>query len=379
MPLPEESAGVLDALASLTVDDATWKAVAAARASFGAAAEEWLTRRHDAWREPGAAIRRWVEDAAAVRAEADELTQLTKARSELAKVTRRDADRAIPRGRRAVGAHLAVAATGEQRRAGRDQARRAPAPGGTSRFRVAVDGTRTPALAVMSQGELHALGLALFLPAPAAGEPLPVRGNRRPGAEMDPAKVDGLARVLPTWRRTRQVVVFTHDDRLRRRRAQLGIDAAVLRVDRGPGSAVVVRPQSDAVTRMLEEARVLAGDPDVPVDVARLVSPNLCRQALETALARSYRRARHGRRRARRGRRRAPQTPRASTSSPPSASSSDATKHGQVLGRLNNRWGPGASDTFKALNQAGHIGLHGNDQVIDLVDAARKLIGQVAA
>lgn len=247
-------------------------------------------------------------------------------------------------------------------------------------FDVVVDGTAGQALGVMSQGELNALALSVFLPRATQPEsPFRFVVIDDPIQAMDPAKVEGLAQVLDELAVERQVLVFTHDLRLVDAIVQLGIDATVLRVDRSPGSAVAVRPQSDAVGRLLEEAGALAGDPDVPIDVARLVSPNLCRQALETALARNYRRTRHN----------AGDQPGDIEAALRDAKGlyelaalglfEDATKHNQVLGRLNNRWGPAAADTFKALNQSGHIGLHSNDQVIDLVDAARKLIGQVAA
>jgi wobble nucleotide-excising tRNase len=80
---------------------------------------------------------------------------------------------------------------------------------------VTVDGQDGAALGVMSQGELHALGLALFLPrATADDSPFRFVVIDDPVQSMDPAKVDGLARVLSTVAARRQVIVFTHDDRL---------------------------------------------------------------------------------------------------------------------------------------------------------------------
>lgn len=80
---------------------------------------------------------------------------------------------------------------------------------------VTVDGIKGAALSVMSQGELHALGLALFLPRATAMEsPFGFLVIDDPVQSMDPAKVDGLARVLTHVAQTRQVLVFTHDDRL---------------------------------------------------------------------------------------------------------------------------------------------------------------------
>lgn len=78
------------------------------------------------------------------------------------------------------------------------------------RLEVSVDGAGGTALGVMSQGELHALALALFLPrATAAGSPFRFLVIDDPVQSMDPAKVDGLARVLSETARNRQVVVFT--------------------------------------------------------------------------------------------------------------------------------------------------------------------------
>ncbi len=50
---------------------------------------------------------------------------------------------------------------------------------------------------------------------------------------MDPAKVDGLAHVLEVAK-ARQVIVFTHDDRLPEAARRLRLDARVLEVTRRP-------------------------------------------------------------------------------------------------------------------------------------------------
>lgn len=82
-------------------------------------------------------------------------------------------------------------------------------------LQVTVDGTPAEALGVMSQGELHSLALSLFLPrATLAESPFRFICIDDPVQSMDPARVEGLARVLADAARTRQVIVFTHDDRL---------------------------------------------------------------------------------------------------------------------------------------------------------------------
>jgi DNA repair exonuclease SbcCD ATPase subunit len=91
----------------------------------------------------------------------------------------------------------------------------------------------------MSKGELHCLALSLFLPRAMLPEsPFRFLVIDDPVQSMDPARVDGLARVLEEVARTRQLVVFTHDDRLREAVCRLGIDARILEVARQPGSVV---------------------------------------------------------------------------------------------------------------------------------------------
>ena len=68
---------------------------------------------------------------------------------------------------------------------------------------VTVDGVEGAALGVMSQGELHSLALSLFLPrATLAESPFRFIVIDDPVQSMDPARVDGLARVLESAPRT---------------------------------------------------------------------------------------------------------------------------------------------------------------------------------
>jgi energy-coupling factor transporter ATP-binding protein EcfA2 len=79
---------------------------------------------------------------------------------------------------------------------------------------VSVDGAPGSALGVMSQGEVNALALAVFLPrARLPASPFRFLVIDDPVQAMDPAKVDGLARVLEKAAADRQVIVFTHDNR----------------------------------------------------------------------------------------------------------------------------------------------------------------------
>ena len=149
---------------------------------------------------------------------------------------------------------------------------------------VTIDGVPGAALSVMSQGELHALGLALFLPrATAADSPFGFIVIDDPVQAMDPAKVDGLARVLSSVALSRQVIVFTHDDRLPAALRQLQLPATVLAVTRRERSIVTIRPVSNPVKRYLEEAQVLAKTDALSEGVRAVAVAGLCRGAIEAA------------------------------------------------------------------------------------------------
>jgi hypothetical protein len=149
---------------------------------------------------------------------------------------------------------------------------------------VTIDGVEGAALSVMSQGELHALGLALFLPrATAAESPFGFLVIDDPVQSMDPAKVDGLARVLSHVALTRQVVVFTHDDRLTSAMRQLQLPATVWAVTRRERSVVAVKKTDDPISRYLDDARAMARTSQLPEEVRRVAVAGLCRGALEAA------------------------------------------------------------------------------------------------
>jgi hypothetical protein len=149
---------------------------------------------------------------------------------------------------------------------------------------VTIDGVPGAALSVMSQGELHALGLALFLPrATAADSPFGFVVIDDPVQAMDPAKVDGLARVLSSVARSRQVVVFTHDDRLPAALRQLQLPATVLAVTRRERSVVSVRKVGDPVSRYLDDARAIAKTDALPATARAVAVAGLCRGAMEAA------------------------------------------------------------------------------------------------
>ena len=107
---------------------------------------------------------------------------------------------------------------------------------------VSIDGKKGSALSVMSQGELHSLALSLFLPrATLEYSPFRFLLIDDPVQSMDAARVEGLARVLELVAKKRQVVIFTHDDRLREAIERLKIPVDVREVLRHDGSVVEVR------------------------------------------------------------------------------------------------------------------------------------------
>jgi hypothetical protein len=159
---------------------------------------------------------------------------------------------------------------------------------------VTVDGVEGAALGVMSQGELHALALSLFIPRATLPEsPFRFLVIDDPVQSMDPARVDGLARVLEAASKDRQVLVFTHDDRLPEAMRRLGVQATIVEVTRREGSKVETRESKDPVKRYLDDAFAVAkSEQGVPEKIARRVVPGLCRLAIDAACMEVVRRKR---------------------------------------------------------------------------------------
>lgn len=246
---------------------------------------------------------------------------------------------------------------------------------GTSRrvrLDVTVDGAPGPALGMMSQGELNALALSVFLPRAAmASSPFRFVVIDDPVQSMDPAKVAGLARVLAAWAHDRQVVVFTHDERLPAAIRRLDLPARILNVNRRPDSVVEIRPDGDPVSRLLDDADAVAREPRMPAEVVAIVVAGICRDAVEARLttAATGLGLRHGRRladvetdlvAAKRLREKAAL-----------AFFGDAERHGEVRGEL-MRLGHRHAETFDLVNTAVHTGVSGDARL--LVSATRRLI-----
>jgi ABC-type lipoprotein export system ATPase subunit len=165
---------------------------------------------------------------------------------------------------------------------------------GTSRrvdLEVRVDGTEGAALGVVSQGEINCLALSLFFPRATLPEsPFRFLVIDDPVQAMDPARVDGLAKVFADMAADRQVIVFTHDDRLPESLRRLGLAHTAKEVTRRPGSVVSVRDKLDPVVQYFRDAWAVAKDDQLPDGVASRVVPGMCRLGLEAAFTEKARR-----------------------------------------------------------------------------------------
>ncbi len=149
-----------------------------------------------------------------------------------------------------------------------------------------VDGVPAGALSVMSQGELHALALALFIPRATTPPDSPFRFLvlDDPIQAMDPAKIDGFLDVLVELSKTRQVIVFSHDDRLPAAiRARSIPPAQLLDVTREEGSVVVVKQNDSPAQRYIADATAVILDDSLDDMVKRKAAPGLFRMAVEAA------------------------------------------------------------------------------------------------
>lgn len=162
-----------------------------------------------------------------------------------------------------------------------------PTPVGNVRrveIAAAVDGADAGALGVMSTGELHALALALFIPRATRPEsPFRFIVLDDPIQAMDPSKIDGFVTVLAELAATRQVVVFSHDDRLPEAMRRLAGNARIIEVTRTAGSLVTLDDSCDPARRDIADACALVSDSKAELPIVRAVVPRLCRSAVETA------------------------------------------------------------------------------------------------
>ncbi|GGK46637.1 AAA family ATPase [Nocardia camponoti] len=263
-----------------TAHDQLSTALAAAQT----AARAELASSESVWLPTVARVSAWLETAHAVAAAADELRVVKRAADWLKVATanlRGDRMRPLENAARWVWRTLRQQSNVEL------GAIRLQGSAGTARrvlLDVTVDDVDGAALGVMSQGELHALGLSLFLPrATVASSPFRFVMIDDPVQAMDPAKVDGLARVLAEVAETRQVVVFTHDERLAEAVRRMQLDATVVEVQRRERSIVETRVTGDPVRRYLDDARSLLRTAQLPPAIADELVATCCRSAIEAA------------------------------------------------------------------------------------------------
>jgi hypothetical protein len=227
----------------------------------------------------------------------------------------------------------------------------------------------------MSQGEVNALALSVFLPRATMPEsPFRFLVIDDPVQAMDPAKVDGLAQVLNHVAAARQVIVFTHDDRLPEAIRRLGIDATVLEVTRQLESHVAVRRSMDPAERALEDAGAVGADNKLSTEVmARVVGP-LCRTAVEAVLTDIARRKllQAGRRHHEVGK--ALSDARKLRQKAALAMFADVDRAGDVMGTL-NRHGAHFADTFRLIDTAAHLPHRGD--VWALIGSAKSLVEEL--
>ncbi len=149
---------------------------------------------------------------------------------------------------------------------------------------VDVDGEHRAGLGVLSQGEIHAMALSLFLPrAGVAQSPFRFLIIDDPVQAMDPAKVEALALVLADEAKTRQIIVFTHDERFAQAVDRLQLKAKLYNVTRDRAGRMTVEPSHGPTSRSLRDASAMLKSGGVPPEVMSRVVPNLCRQAIESA------------------------------------------------------------------------------------------------
>lgn len=246
-------------------------------------AQDAEARRSVAWQPVATALAAWVEQARAAKIAKLHLEVIKKAETWL-----KDVGHDIRNERLAPLATLSAEVWQQLRQESNVDLGPIHLEGNATRRRVTldvtVDGLEGAALSVMSQGELHALGLALFLPrATTSDSPFRFLLIDDPVQSMDPAKVDGLARVLDTVARTRQVIVFTHDDRLPDAVRRLQVAATIWEVVRREQSQVELKKSDDPITRYLDDARALALATELSEQARAVVVVGFCRSAIEAA------------------------------------------------------------------------------------------------
>ncbi|BBZ26725.1 hypothetical protein MMAD_10200 [Mycolicibacterium madagascariense] len=259
----------------------------ALRMAYDALREEAAGRidvRDDAWHPVAVDLAAWVKHAEASAAAAPKLKIATEAQKWLqdnAATLRNERLAPLADEAREIWAALRQESNVDLaaiRLAGQKTSRRVE-------LRAGVDGADTEALGVMSQGELQALALAVFIPRATSDEsPFRFVVLDDPIQAMDPSKIEGFLSVLVGLAADRQVVVFTHDDRLPAAVRRSSAPARIIDVTRSINSVVSVHDSLNPATRALDDAYRIARDDAVPDEVKRRAVGVLCREAFEATL-----------------------------------------------------------------------------------------------
>lgn len=344
--------------------------LAAAVESVASTVAEALKEREDAWRPVAIRLSAWIETARAGLEDDTRAKNLKVAEDAIAKVVEDlRSERFEPISAQAIELWRSLrlqsnVELNEVTLAGKGTRRRVD-------LQVTVDGEEGAALGVVSQGEVNCLALSLFFPRVMLEEsPFRFIVIDDPIQAMDPARVDGLAKVFAEVAKQRQLVVFTHDDRLPEALRRLQLPHTLLHVVRRPGSVVELKSRLDPVAQYFLDAIAVEKDEDLPVGVASRVVPGFCRSGIEAACVEAVRR-----RRIKRG---DPHSQveetlagRKTTELAALALFDDPDQGGKVLGEINRKWGNSAGDAFRDCQRGSHKGFSGSLRA--LVDESRKL------
>jgi ABC-type hemin transport system ATPase subunit len=263
--------------------DATLPRLHAAYAELAQEASALIQAREDAWTPVALRLAEWLQKAEAVAAVADQWAVAAEALKWLqtnAGRLRNERIAPLAEKSREIWAALRQESNvdlGAIRLEGQKTSRRVL-------LQAAVDGSETEAFGVMSQGELQALALAIFIPRASSPEsPFRFLVFDDPIQAMDPSKIDGFLDVLTALARDRQVIVLTHDNRLPAAIRSSRAPARIVEVTRAVNSVISVVDSTRPATRLLDDAFAIAVDEAVPEDIKRAAIPALCREALEAA------------------------------------------------------------------------------------------------
>jgi len=334
-------------------------------------AQQQLSEREDAWRPVARSLTEWIPGARRLMEEADTLKDLKSAEDfvrETATALRNERFLPIKTEVKEIWELLRTQSNVELEDVtfeGKTTSRRV-------NLEVTVDGTQGAALGVMSQGELHALALSLFLPRATLDQsPFRFLVIDDPVQSMDPARVDGLARVLERKAKERQVLVFTHDDRLPEAVRRLGIPAQVIEVLRREGSVVELRPVRSPVQQYLKDAFALLSDTKLPKVAKERVVPALCRHSLEAACVEVVRRRRLAQGDSHDDVETLLDTHSKLNSRLALALFDDETRGGDVMPYIHKNFGRVQADTVAECNRGAHQGFGGGDPVGFVRDVER--------